>query len=130
MAKLAVNSLKKQANKLIIAQAIAVIVLSVFFLFVSGRDSAVAALVGGAIYVIPCYLYANRLFSNVSAQAIKRVITVFYLGEIGKLVVSVGLFIWLFHVYHFPVLPYFLGYLIAAIAFCVAPVWLINSSQA
>lgn len=112
------------------AQCVAVIVLSAVFLFVSGSKSAGAALVGGLVYIAPCYLYANRLFSNVSAQAIKRIITVFYLGEIGKLVVSVGLFIWLFHIYQFPVLPYFLGYLVAAIAFCVAPVWLINTSQA
>ena len=131
MASLAVKSLKKQVNRVIIAQCVAVVVVSVVFLFLlGGEKSAVAVIVGGLVYVTPCYLYANRLFSNVSAQAIKRIIITFYLGEIGKLVVSVGLFIGLYHVYQFPIMPYFLGYLVAAIAFCVAPIWLINSSQA
>lgn len=129
MTKLVVNSIKKKANQIILTQLIVAIILAAVFFVLSGSKSAGAALCGGLIYIVPCFLYANRLFANVSPQAIKRIIVVFYLGEILKLLVSVGLFILLMYLISLPLLPYFLGYLVAALAFSVAPLWVMKEKR-
>jgi ATP synthase protein I len=127
--KLVVNSIKKKVNQIIFTQFIVAIVLALFFWVLSGGKSAVAALCGGLVYIVPCFLYANRLFANVSPQAIKRIIIVFYLGEILKLLVSVGLFVLLMYLINLPLLPYFLGYLVAALSFCIAPLWIMKEKR-
>lgn len=126
MAALIVPSLKKQANKIVYFQCVFVLILVVIFFVITGPKAGFAALCGGLVYIGPGYLYAARLFSNVSARAIVRIMCVFYVGEVLKLMISIGLFIVLLRVFTFPLLPYFLGYLVAALAFCIAPFWLMN----
>lgn len=124
--KLIITSLQRQANLIILVQAMAVAALSIIFLFIVDYRTALAGLCGGLVYILPGYFYAGRLLGNVSPRATMRVMLVFYLGEALKLLSSVGLFIVLFYAFTFPLLPYFLGYLIAALAFCIAPVLLMN----
>ncbi len=129
MAKLVVPSLKSQANKIVLAQSTIVLLMAIVFFLTSGHRAALAVMAGGLVHILPGYFYAARLFSNVSPHAIMRIMVVFYVGEVLKLIVSVGLFIVLLTVFKFPVLPYFLGYLVAALAFCVAPMGLMNETN-
>lgn len=129
MAKLVVKSLKQQANKIVLVQCVSVCLLAVAFCLMSGSRSALAVLCGGLVYILPGYFYAARLFSDVSPRAIVRIMFIFYLGELLKLMVSIGLFMMLLTAFKFPLLPYFLGYLVAALAFCVAPLWLMNRTM-
>ena len=129
MAKLVVPSLKQQADKIVLAQSGIVLVVAVVFFLISGHRSALAVLCGGLVNILPGYFYAARLFSNVSPHAIMRIMCIFYVGEVLKLMLSIGLFITLLTVFKFPILPYFLGYLVAALAFCVAPLWLMNRTM-
>lgn len=129
MAKLALKSLKQQANKIVLIQCAVVFLLALGFLLGSSSRAALAVLCGGMAYIVPGYFYAARLFSNVSPHAIMRIMAIFYLGEVLKLMVSIGLFITLLTVFSFPLLPYFLGYLLAALSFCVAPMWLMNRTM-
>lgn len=126
MTKLVVKSLKHQTNKIVLVQLAFVAVLAVVFLMINSSRAALAVLCGGLVYILPGYFYAARLFSNVSPHAIVRIMFVFYLGEVLKLIISIGLFITLLNIFSFPLLPYFLGYLLAALSFCVAPMWLMN----
>ncbi len=129
MTRLVLKSLKQQANAIVRVQCITVLLLAVFFALATGHRAALAALCGGLVYITPGYFYAARLFSDVSARAITRILLVFYLGEVLKLIVSVGLFIAMLTVFAFPLLPYFFGYLVAALSFCVAPLWLMNRTM-
>ena len=129
MAKLVVQSLKSQANKIVLAQSGIVLLMAAVFFLSSGHRAALAVVCGGLVNILPGYFYAARLFSNVSPHAIVRIMFIFYLGEVLKLVISVGLFIVLLTVFKFPLLPYFLGYLVAALTFCVAPLWLMNKTS-
>lgn len=129
MTKLVVKSLKHQANKIVLVQLVLVALLAVVFLMINNSRAALAVLAGGLVYILPGYFYAARLFSNVSPHAIVRIMFVFYLGEVLKLIISIGLFIVLLNIFAFPLLPYFLGYLLAALSFCVAPIWLMNETN-
>lgn len=129
VAKLVVKSLKHQANKIVLVQFALVAVLAVVYLLLNSWRASLAVICGGLVYVLPGYFYAARLFSNVSPHAIVRIMFVFYLGEVLKLIVSIGLFITLLNVFSFPLWPYFFGYLVAALAFCVAPMWLMNGAM-
>ncbi len=111
---------------IVIIQCAAVFLLAILFGLINGHRATLAVLCGGLAYILPGYFYAARLFSNVSPHALVRIMIIFYLGEILKLMVSIGLFITLLNVFSFPLLPYFLGYLVAALSFCVAPLWLMN----
>jgi ATP synthase protein I len=121
MTKLVIADLKKQVNKLILVQCLLIIVVAVVFLGISGGKAALATAVGGLVHIVPCYFYASRLFSDVSARAVGKIITTFYVGEILKLAASVGLFIGLYVLYHLPLMPYLVGYIVATLSFCVAP---------
>ena len=129
MAKLVVQSLKSQANNIVLAQSSIVLLMAAVFFLTSGHRAALAVIAGGLVNILPGYFYAARLFSNVSPHAIMRIMVIFYVGEVLKLIVSVGLFIILLSVFKFPLVPYFLGYLVAALAFCVAPLWLMNQAN-
>lgn len=125
--KLVVTSLKRQANLIILVQITSVVILAAVFLLITGYRAALATLCGGLVYILPGYFYAGRLLSNVSSRAVMRIMMVFYLGEALKLLVTVGLFVLLFYMFSFSLLPYFLGYLSAALAFCIAPMFFLNN---
>lgn len=123
MAKVVINSIKNKAYKIIYIQFLIVVIASLVMLAFENFLSAFACFLGGVVYLVPCFCYARQLFSNLSAHAVKRIIITFYVGEIVKLVVSIGLFIGLYHLFNLPIWPYFLGYLMAALAFCIAPIF-------
>lgn len=129
MAKLVVRSLKQQVNKVVLVQSSIVLLLAIVFFLISNHRAALAVLCGGLVNVLPGYFYAARLFANVSPQAIMRIMCIFYIGEVLKLIISIGMFIVLLMIFKFPLLPYFLGYLVAALAFCVAPFWIMNVNK-
>lgn len=129
MAKLLVPSMQQQVNRLVLVQFLLILLVSGIFLGMSTGRAAVAALIGGLVHITPCYFYAKRLFSDVSARAIGRIMFTFYVGEVLKLVVSVGLFIGLYLAYDIPLLPYFVGYVVATLSFCVAPLVLMSNRK-
>lgn len=126
MAKLVVHSLKQQVNKIVLVQCAIVLLLAIVFFLTSGYRAALAVVCGGLVNILPSYCYAARLFANVSPHAIVRIMCVFYIGEVLKLVISIVMFIVLLMMFRFPLLPYFLGYLVAALTFCIAPFWIMN----
>jgi len=129
MTKLMMVSMQKQVNRLVLIQSLLILLVSGIFLVVGTGQAASAALIGGFVHITPCYFYARRLFSDVSARAVGKIIITFYVGEILKLAVSVGLFIGLYLAYHLPLLPYFVGYIVATLSFCVAPMVLMSNRK-
>jgi ATP synthase protein I len=126
---LVVKPLKQLANRIVFIQCIAALLLTLVFFIVRNKYAALAVLSGGLAYILPGYFYAAGLFSNVSPRAIMRIMCFFYLGEALKLMVSIGLFIVLFKIFTFPILPYFVGYLAAALTFCVASMYLMSKTM-
>lgn len=129
MTTLVVKPLKQLVNRIVLIQCIVILLLAFVFFIASSKYAALALLCGGLVYILPGYFYAVRLFSNVSPRAIVRVMCVFYIGEVLKLVTSIVLFIVLLKFFAFPLLPYFLGYLVAALTFCVASMCLMSKTM-
>lgn len=57
-----------------------------------GRPQAVAAVYGGLVAVVPTVYFALRLFAKRTTRDPKIAVTAFYVGEIGKLVLTALLF--------------------------------------
>jgi ATP synthase protein I len=123
-------SCRGQGYRLIAVQCMLVCVFALFVMALSVWQNGVALFVGGLAYSVPCLCYAHKLLENVSARAIKRVLVIFYCGELLKLVLSVALFIGLYLVFHFSLLYYLGGYMLAAFSFCIAPLFLMTSEVA
>jgi ATP synthase protein I len=85
-----------------------------------GRPQAVAAMYGGLVAVVPTIYFAVRVFARRNAQDPKLVVTAFYVGEIGKLVLTALLF-WIGVVLF---AKQFLA-LIATYAACLLAYWLV-----
>lgn len=128
MALLLVKPINKLVKKIALMQCLTLFFVAFIFLITKGVYALVAALVGGLIYILPGYLYAKWLFLNISPRSIVRVVSVFYIGEILKLAISIILFILMLKFFVFPLVPYFVGYLVAALSFCVASMILMSKT--
>ncbi|MCD8499912.1 MAG: ATP synthase subunit I [Gammaproteobacteria bacterium] len=100
-----------------------------FFLLTTGVRSGLSVLAGGLVYILPAYLYALCLFSNVSPQKIMRIMCIFYLGEVLKLLLSISLFLVLWRFFMLPLLPYFIGYGVSVISFFVGSMMLMSKTM-
>jgi len=121
VSKLVLESIKKRSRHFVCLQFVMVAFASLFACVIGGLSAAEALLVGGLIYVVPSACYAARIFSNLSSHAIKQTIVIFYGGELLKLMVTIGAFFLVLHYVDLPLAPYFIGYLIGALSFCIAP---------
>lgn len=111
---------RRNAFKLIGIQTIIVAILSALFLF-SSIKSAYSVLLGGFCCILPSIYFAHKLFKYVGARMAKKAIAAFYLGEVIKLFMVGALSILVFK--FVPIIPmsYFIGFIVAQIAFWIAP---------
>jgi len=77
--------------RLIAVQFIILLVISLAWLG-SGRVSALSALLGGLIFLIPNAYFAHKTFAHQGARAARQIVGAFYRGEAGKLILAAVLF--------------------------------------
>ena len=82
----------QQARKLLLIQAILIIVMASFGLLKEFKV-AVALLSGGMAVFIANSYFAYKAFSKSGAQQTKNVVGAFYFGETVKIILSAGLLI-------------------------------------
>ena len=110
----------QQAKKLLLIQAIILIVIASFG-FLKEFKVAMALLSGGmAVLIANCY-FVYKAFSHSGAQQTKKVVGAFYFGETAKIIISIGLL-----VVGFKFLPGFelfvlVGYIVALLSQWLAP---------
>ncbi|MFN3234835.1 MAG: ATP synthase subunit I [Gammaproteobacteria bacterium] len=122
--------LLSRVYKIMLVQCVTVALAAIIVATLFDLKSSFACLLGGLVYILPSLAYARYLFSNISARKIGRLLGIFYLGEILKLIVSVSLFIIFYHLLRLPLYPYFAGYVIAALSFCFAPLMTMKEMMA
>ena len=82
----------QQAKKLLLIQAILLVVIASFGLLKEFKV-AIALLSGGlAVYLANCY-FVYKAFSKSGAQQSKKVLSAFYFGETVKIILSAGLLV-------------------------------------
>jgi ATP synthase protein I len=88
---------------------------------VSSWARAFSALLGGAACVLPGFYFARHLFATVHARAAKKIIKVFFLGEIIKLALSAGLIVLILLLVPVSLVPLIVGFAGAQFGFWLAP---------
>jgi len=111
----------QQAKKLLLIQAVILVAIATTGLFIEFKI-AMALLSGGMAVFIANSFFVYMAFSRSGAQANKKVVSAFYLGETVKIILSAGLII-----AAFLLLPGFevfvlVGYVAALLSQWLAPV--------
>lgn len=68
------------------------VVVSLIFFALSGQVSGYSALVGGLIFLLPHGYFALKAFRYSGARSAKKIMSSFYQGEAGKLILCAVLF--------------------------------------
>ena len=115
------------ARKLLVCQFSAALVAAILFAYFQGPLAAAAAIGGGAICVLANAYFSRKAFSVAGAQAAKQIVRAFYMAQLGKIVITVVLFILALWIGKLPVFPLFIGYVAAQLAFWCAP-WIFKNT--
>lgn len=78
--------------KVIVAQLAASAIIAAIFLTFAGVVVAYSGLIGGLISAISNSFFAAQAFRYTGARNAKRIVQGFMTGEIGKLIIVIGLF--------------------------------------
>lgn len=82
---------KKAAYKLLVIQMVIMLLIAAGFLC-SSSQSAVSALLGGLVCVIPNLYFINTVFAQSGATAARQVLHSFFIGEAIKIFITAALF--------------------------------------
>lgn len=75
----------------LVFQTFMVVLIALAF-WVRGNVAAYSALVGGFIFVLPNAYFARKAFRHAGARSAKQIVSSFYQGEAGKLILSAVFF--------------------------------------
>ena len=106
--------------KLIAIQAAIIMILSLAFLLVSVK-AAYSVFLGGLCCVLPSIYFAHKLFRCMGARMAGKAVRAFYFGELIKLFMIALLSILVFKFITINPLAYFIGFILAQLAFWIAP---------
>ncbi|SQH74520.1 ATP synthase protein I [Shewanella benthica] len=98
------------AYKLVLIQAAIAGGTSVFFFALWGEQYGLSALAGGAIAVLPNFVFATFAFSYMGASSTAKVMQTFYWGEAIKLLLTIVLFSLTFNFFEVGFWPFFICY--------------------
>ncbi len=102
-------------------QLIIITAAVLLFWFFQGIDFAKAVILGALVCMLPNVLFARWWFLRFKASDPSRLLKYFYLGEIGKLCLIGILFLLVLKFLTLNVLGCLVGFIIAQLAFWVAP---------
>ncbi|MCM0613861.1 F0F1 ATP synthase subunit I [Marinobacter sediminum] len=73
-------------------ESVVLVFVSLAFFFLRGQVSGYSALVGGLIFLLPHGYFALKAFRYSGARSARKIISSFYQGEAGKLILCAILF--------------------------------------
>lgn len=115
----ALHATRASAYRMVYLAAVTVVTAAVFFLIFRGVESGYSVLLGGAIWLLPSFYVAYRLFAKVKPA--QQIIRTLYRAEVVKLLVSALLFVMMCKFLIVNVLALLIGYMIAQLAFWLTP---------
>ncbi len=115
------NSLANKSVRILFVQFVVSVVISSGLWLFEGGKPAYSALLGGMTCVLSNAYFAKKLFSVTGAQAAQKIVANFYIAELVKVLITIILFIICFKFLAISALPFFLTYIIAQMAFWLAP---------
>src|SRR5271156_5145479 len=100
------------------------LLVALAYAVLQGIEAAYAALWGGLTCVIANFFFFRKAFKYAGAQAAQKMMRGFMFGQLGKFVITVGLFTLAFVVGQVQPLALFVGYVCTQAAFWFAPFFL------
>jgi F0F1-type ATP synthase assembly protein I len=116
------QKIRKQVIKIIIWQLVIIMGLALVIFLLQGKQKGGSVFLGALAYWIPTVLFVLRATAHAGAQALGRVMTALFAGEIFKLVLSGVLFILVIKYLPVEVFYAMLGLIGAVVAFWIASV--------
>lgn len=104
------------------------LILAVFCAVAFNGRSAISALLGGLVCLIPNAYFAIKLFKYQGARAAKQIVNDFYKGEAFKIVLSLVLFTLIFIFLKISPLAFFISYISIHMTHWFTP-WIIINKQ-
>jgi ATP synthase protein I len=106
-------------SKILAYQLIIIMITISGFALVGGLREAFSPALGGMAAFIPNVYFALRAFKGAGQEA-KKIVRSFYVGEAGKLLLTVALFVLIFQIPTIKILPLLVGYITALSVFWLA----------
>jgi ATP synthase protein I len=123
VSRAALQLTRSQVNRWFLIQIVAIILATVAFLILKGPLFAKAVFLGGLLCIFPQWLFACLWFFYYKASAAPKIVKMFYIGEVVKLLLTGILFVMTLKYLAVNPLGCFSGFIIAQIAFWVAPLF-------
>lgn len=114
---------RRAALKLVRLQALLAVLTSLIIYFGWGLAAALSGLTGGAVAVIPSFIFAMYAFRFVGATSVKMVAASFYRGQSLKLLTTVVLFIIAFKFLNVIIEPLMVTFIITSLTHWFAPIY-------
>ena len=119
---------KQLARRLLRVQILATLLTALLFLVVKDSFSALAAIVGGLISVVPNMVFAAFAFAYAGARSSQQLVRSFFAGEGLKIILTAGLFAAVLSLLALPLAPLFSGFVAALAMQWLAPILLLKST--
>ena len=123
MSKVLARRGRWSAYKLVMMQAAVAGGVSIVFFAVWGAQFGLSAFAGGAIAVLPNFVFATLAFSHTGASSAGKVMKTFYWGEAVKLLLTIAMFSLVFSKLEVAFMPLFVCYVLTLIVHWTAPLY-------
>lgn len=114
MSKKVMSGERSRAFQILTLPVTAIVILTLFLLVFKGVDAGYSTLLGGLVWVIPNFYFAQRIFV---AKPAKQLIGILYRAEVTKLLLSAVLFVIVIKFLAMTVLFVLITYLMAQLLF-------------
>ena len=111
------------AFKLICLQGLVALVAAVIIFVGWGVDASLSALAGGAVTILPNFVFATYAFRYMGASKAKQVFASFKRGNGLKFLLTIFLFALIFKLYPVILLPFFCSFILVMFVGLFAPVF-------
>lgn len=117
------------AARLLRAQLLTLIVLSVLVILNSGLQASASVMLGGLVSTLPTAYFARTAFRYNGARAARQIVNSFYKGEAIKMLLTFSLFALIFKTLNIVPLAFIIGFIVAQTIFWFAPFFFDNKRK-
>lgn len=121
MSRVALHITRSQVNRWFLVQIVGIVVATMICLWLRGLFFAKSVCLGGFLCFIPQWVFARLWLAYYKASAAPKLVVMFYIGEVIKLLLTGFLFIGMYKYITLDVIGCLVGFVVAQVAFWIAP---------
>jgi ATP synthase protein I len=121
VSRAALQITRSQVNRWFLVQLLAIIIATLIFFLSQNVQFAQSVCLGGFLCLLPQWVFARLWLAYYKASSAPKIIRMFYVGEVLKLLLTAALFIAALHTLPINPIACLIGFMIAQVSFWVAP---------